>query len=289
MSARHISGKLLGIGDAPMPNLRISISLVGEDGRPCQAIDAVDPEHPVVGGMIVVVTNAAGSLPDADEAGALYLVPNDRLDRVTRYQFHVGKIGLGGFSAAVPSGSGSISLAYIMALSKPIAPAEISALTEYMDATNQRLDALEAGDVGSGDPGASAYQVAVANGFVGDQAAWLASLQGATGAGFLNIPTSNKSADYTTVIGDAGKGFCHPATDNEVRTFTIDGSLAYDDGTAFTFFNESASNLIIAVTTQTMRLAGVGTTGTRSLMPYGIAVVVKQPSGGWLASGPGLI
>lgn len=34
----------------------------------------------------------------------------------------------------------------------------------------------------AGPPGDSAYQIAVANGFVGNEAAWLASLQGATGA-----------------------------------------------------------------------------------------------------------
>lgn len=47
-----------------------------------------------------------------------------------------------------------------------------------------RLDVLESGG-GSGTPGAdgaSAYEIAVANGFVGNEAAWLASLVGATGA-----------------------------------------------------------------------------------------------------------
>jgi hypothetical protein len=43
-----------------------------------------------------------------------------------------------------------------------------------------RLTALEAG--GGGGNGASAYEVAVANGFVGTEAAWLASLVGPAGA-----------------------------------------------------------------------------------------------------------
>lgn len=46
------------------------------------------------------------------------------------------------------------------------------------------------GDPGpTGDDGASAYEVAVANGFVGDEAAWLASLVGATGATGPQGPT----------------------------------------------------------------------------------------------------
>jgi hypothetical protein len=38
------------------------------------------------------------------------------------------------------------------------------------------VPSLSKGD--KGDPGASAYEVAVAEGFVGDEAAWLASLEG---------------------------------------------------------------------------------------------------------------
>lgn len=52
----------------------------------------------------------------------------------------------------------------------------IQALIQYL---NQVLGAV--GD--TGPSGATAYQVAVANGFVGTEAAWLASLTGAPGYG----------------------------------------------------------------------------------------------------------
>jgi hypothetical protein len=45
-----------------------------------------------------------------------------------------------------------------------------------------RLAALEGGGSGSGADGASAYEVAVANGFVGTEVEWLASLVGPAGA-----------------------------------------------------------------------------------------------------------
>jgi len=44
------------------------------------------------------------------------------------------------------------------------------------------LASLQGADGNDGTDGLSAYQIAVANGFVGDQAEWLASLQGADGA-----------------------------------------------------------------------------------------------------------
>jgi hypothetical protein len=43
----------------------------------------------------------------------------------------------------------------------------------------------------NGTDGPSAYQVAVANGFVGTQAAWLASLQGAAGASAYQVAVAN--------------------------------------------------------------------------------------------------
>jgi hypothetical protein len=62
-----------------------------------------------------------------------------------------------------------------MSLKDPTLPT----LASNVDA---RLTALEGGGGGSGADGASAYEVAVANGFVGTEAAWLASLVGPAGA-----------------------------------------------------------------------------------------------------------
>jgi len=96
-----------------------------------------------------------------------------------------------------------------------------------------------------------------------------------------------QTADYTTLITDSSGMMVHPASDNNARTFTIDGSVSYPDGTAITFAN-GINTLSIAITTDTMYLAGTSTTGTRLLAVNGMATVVKRESGIWVASGTGL-
>jgi len=44
----------------------------------------------------------------------------------------------------------------------------------------------------------------------------------------------------------------------------------------------------IAITSDTMYLAGTGTTGSRSLAQYGMATAIKMTSTTWIISGNGL-
>lgn len=109
--------------------------------------------------------------------------------------------------------------------------------------------------------------------------------------GFRTIPQNSQSAAYTTVAADAGKHILHPAADTTARTWTIDSNanVAYPVGTAITFVNENAGGVItIAITADTMRLAGAGTTGNRSLAANGIATALKIASTSWIISGTGL-
>lgn len=117
--------------------------------------------------------------------------------------------------------------------------------------------------------------------------------QGASSGGILGqIPLTSKSVDYTFVLGDAGGGFLHPSADTTARTWTIpaNGSVAYPVGTVLgPFINQNAGGVIsIAITTDTMRLAGAGTTGTRSLAANGIATLYKLTTTEWIISGTGL-
>ena len=82
------------------------------------------------------------------------------------------------------------------------------------------------------------------------------------------ILQNSQSAAYTTVLLDAGKHIYHPSADTTARTWTIDSNanVAYPIGTAITFINDtSAGTLTIAITTDTLVLAGAGTTGSRTL------------------------
>ena len=116
------------------------------------------------------------------------------------------------------------------------------------------------------------------------------TVDGTDAVGFRNTPVNSQSADYTLVLADSGKTIFHPAADNNARTFTIpaNSSVAYAVGTVLTFVNLAAADVTIAITTDTMYLAGPGTTGSRTLAQYGIASAVKLASTDWLISGNGL-
>jgi len=113
---------------------------------------------------------------------------------------------------------------------------------------------------------------------------------GTDAVGFKNVPISSKSAAYTTVLADAGKVIFHPSTDANARTFTIDSNanVAYPLGTVLTFINMTSQVVTIAITSDTMYLAGTGTTGSRSLAQYGMASAIKMTSTTWIISGSGL-
>jgi hypothetical protein len=111
---------------------------------------------------------------------------------------------------------------------------------------------------------------------------------------FLNelpLAQNSQSAAYTAVLADSEKHIFHPSADTTARVFTIpaNASVAYPVGTCLTFVNENAAGVItIAITTDTMRLAGAGTTGSRTLAANGIATALKVTSTSWLISGVGL-
>lgn len=112
-----------------------------------------------------------------------------------------------------------------------------------------------------------------------------------TGGTMTQVPITqnSQSAAYTTVLADGGKHILHPTADNNARTFTIDSNanVAYPVGTAITFVNQ-INTVTIAITSDTLTLAGVGTTGSRTLAANGIATALKIASTSWIISGTGL-
>jgi len=109
--------------------------------------------------------------------------------------------------------------------------------------------------------------------------------------GYLNVPQNSQSAAYTTVLADQGKHILHPSADTTARVYTIDSNanVAYPVGTAITFVNQnSAGTITISITADTMRLAGAGTTGSRTLAANGVATALKITTTEWIISGTGL-
>ena len=108
----------------------------------------------------------------------------------------------------------------------------------------------------------------------------------AASLGYLGIPQNSQAANYTTVIGDAGKHIYVTAT----STITIDSNanVAYPIGTTIDIIAATGATVTIAITSDTMYLAGTGTTGSRTLAAFGMATAVKVTATSWFISGYGL-
>jgi hypothetical protein len=110
----------------------------------------------------------------------------------------------------------------------------------------------------------------------------------ARGIGYMGVPQSTAATTgaYTVTAADAGEHIYSTAT----RTITIDSNanLALPVGTAITFIAASGTTVTIAITSDTLLLAGAGTTGSRTLAPFGMATAVKITSTSWIISGNGL-
>jgi hypothetical protein len=97
-----------------------------------------------------------------------------------------------------------------------------------------------------------------------------------------NIQTSN----YTLVLGDAGKQIFHPASDANVRTFTIpaNSSVAFPIGTVVLFTVENAGTQVnVAITSDTL-VNGTGLTGTQPVLPNNTLMCVKVTATKWMAN-----
>jgi len=101
--------------------------------------------------------------------------------------------------------------------------------------------------------------------------------------GFRDIPQNAQVAGYTFVAADSGK---HVYA-SSAGTFTIpaNASVAFPIGTVLSLVNMNVGNCTIPITSDTMYLSGVGTTGTRTLAQYGVASMLKMTATTWLING----
>jgi hypothetical protein len=119
--------------------------------------------------------------------------------------------------------------------------------------------------------------------------------QSAQLAGYLGMPQNPEVAtetfSYTLAASDAGKHIYYTGTPTSAAlVIPANTAVAFEIGTTFVVMNDlgAATDVSISITTDTLQLAGTGTTGTRTLARYGVATCTKVTATKWIISGNGL-
>jgi hypothetical protein len=162
----------------------------------------------------------------------------------------------------------------------------VDTTTLKVDSTNNRVG------IGTSSP-STALQVVgtvTATNFTGSPLDGTTSTA-ASGVGYMGLPQNVATiGSYTIVAADAGKHIYSTAN----RIVTIPGNttgaspVAFPIGTTITFANATGATVTIAITNDTLLLVSSGTTGSRSLAPFGMATAVKVAATTWMISGNGL-
>jgi hypothetical protein len=137
---------------------------------------------------------------------------------------------------------------------------------------------------------ALASNLTLAGNVTGNPAAGTTST-GTSGFGYMGLPqNASTTGSYTILAADAGTHIYSSA--NRAITIPSSGTTAMPIGTTIVFIAGSGATVTISIssspTANTLYLAGPGTTGSRTLAPFGMATAVKITATSWIISGNGL-
>jgi hypothetical protein len=100
------------------------------------------------------------------------------------------------------------------------------------------------------------------------------------------MPQNSQSSNYTLVIGDQGKHIY--LTANGTITIPSNANVPFPIGAAVTIITNAGITANVAISTDNLILGGIGTTGTRTVSPYGMASLLKVTANTWYISGAGV-
>jgi hypothetical protein len=102
----------------------------------------------------------------------------------------------------------------------------------------------------------------------------------------VNFPQNILSANYTLVLSDAGKQIFHPASDANVRTFTIpaNSSVAFPIGTVVLFTVENNGTTVNVTINSDTLINGDGVSGTQPVPPNNTLMCIKVTATKWMAN-----
>lgn len=111
----------------------------------------------------------------------------------------------------------------------------------------------------------------------------------ANNVGTLGIPQRAITASTTLAMTDMGQDiYITGTTASQSVTIPANATVALPIGAVITISNDSNQNWTIPITSDTLVWVPSGSTGTRTLAPFGKAVIEKKTATRWWISGTGL-
>ncbi len=107
--------------------------------------------------------------------------------------------------------------------------------------------------------------------------------------GWRDAPQNSQvSVNYTLALSDRGKSVVFGGAGGHTLTIPANASVAFPNGTVILFANNANAATTIAITTDTLTIAGTSTTGSRTVAVNGQVTLYKLAATQWLISGAGL-
>ena len=114
-----------------------------------------------------------------------------------------------------------------------------------------------------------------------------ANADSAKAIGYVGLPQVILNSENLTLNATHAGNHIYVTGSSQTITIPANSSVPFEIGTTIAIINANLTSSI-AITTDTLRLAGTATTGTRTLAAYGMATLIKVASTTWIASGNGL-
>jgi len=110
----------------------------------------------------------------------------------------------------------------------------------------------------------------------------------AKAVGYIGMPQTALASGGLTLSATHAGDHIYVTGTGQTITIPANSSVPFEIGTTIVIINAASVTTSIAITSDTLLLAGAGTTGTRTLAAHGMATLVKITATSWIISGNGL-